>query len=92
MREDIPRKSRHVTKAIGRMGKGRAEASSLLDGQCCSFPLLCVGGKLGISDLEGSKPAKIDMEKQKTINFLSLEKLAKTSYSRFVADFLYLCY
>lgn len=74
------------------MGKGRADASSLLDGQCCSFPLNNVGGKLGISDLEGSKPTRWTWKSKKPINVLSLEKLAKTSYSHFVADFLYLCY
>lgn len=54
---------------------------------CCSFPWVGLGGKLGACELTGSKLGSLDMERLKTVNFLSLGKLAKTSYSCFVIVF-----
>lgn len=45
-----------------------------------------MGVELGISELEGSMSTRWTW-KSKTITFHSLQNLAKTSYSNFVADF-----
>lgn len=36
---------------------------------------------MGVCELAGSKPGSLDMEGLRTVNFLSLGKLANTSYS-----------
>lgn len=46
-----------------------------------------LGGKLGVWELVGSKPGSLDVERLKAVNFLSLGKLANTSYSCFAVVF-----